>query len=137
MYEYYVQYVRLFYNLSPYHGGKYVVSAFDSFSEIKFISIKVSQDLFFVLLLAKTYIECLCSVYFFVASGGGFPPYPEILLYYTMILQCPRIIVVDAGFEPGTSAPEVWRATNEPPHLCIFTSQDRYAYLFVNDTVAV
>ena len=34
-----------------------------------------------------------------------------------MILQRIRIIVVDAGFEPGTSAPEVWRATNEPPHL--------------------
>ena len=132
MYEYYVQYVRLFYNFSPHHGGKYAVSAFDSFSEIRFISIKVSQDLFFVLLLAKLYIECL-----YVASGGGFPPFPEILLYYTMILQCPRIIVVEAGFEPGTSAPEVWRATNEPPHLCIFTSQDRYAYFFVNDTVAV
>ena len=25
--------------------------------------------------------------------------------------------MVDAGFEPGTSGPEVWRATNEPPHL--------------------
>ena len=28
-----------------------------------------------------------------------------------------RIIVGDAGFKPGTSAPEVWCATNEPPHL--------------------
>ena len=37
--------------------------------------------------------------------------YPEILQYYTMILQRPRIIVGDVGFEPGTSAPEVWRAT--------------------------
>ena len=54
---------------------------------------------------------------FFLASGGGSPLYPEILQYYTMILQRIRIIVVDAGFEPGTSAPEVWRATNEPPHL--------------------
>ena len=62
-------------------------------------------------------------------------PFPEeILKYYTMILQRPRIIVEDAGFEPGTSAPEVWRATfsyairycmafsynkisNEPPHF--------------------
>ena len=25
--------------------------------------------------------------------------------------------MVDAGFEPGTSASEVWHATNEPPHL--------------------
>ena len=30
--------------------------------------------------------------------------YPELLQYYTMILQHPRIIVGDAGFEPGTSA---------------------------------
>ena len=40
--------------------------------------------------------------------------YPEFLQYDTMILLRPRIIVGDAGFEPGT---EVWRATNEPPHL--------------------
>ena len=33
-----------------------------------------------------------------------------------MILQRIRIIVGDAGFEPGTSAPEVWCAKNEPPH---------------------
>ena len=55
-------------------------------------------------------------LYIFLASGGGSPLYPEILQYYTMILQRIRIIVVDAGFEPETSAPEVWRATNEPPH---------------------
>ena len=55
--------------------------------------------------------------YIFLAPGGGSPLYPEILQYNTMILQCIRIIVVDAGFEPRTSAPEVWRATNEPPHL--------------------
>ena len=48
-------------------------------------------------------------LYIFLASGGGFP------LYYTMILQRPRIIVGDSGFEPETSAPEVWGATNEPP----------------------
>ena len=30
----------------------------------------------------------------------------RFLQYYTMILQRPRIIVGDAGFEPGTSAPE-------------------------------
>ena len=49
-------------------------------------------------------------LYIFLASGGGSPLYPEFLQYYTMILQRPRIIVGDAGFEPGTSAPEVWRA---------------------------
>ena len=60
-------------------------------------------------------------IYFFLASGGGSPLYPEILRYYTMILQ--RISAsahcgtVDTGFEPGTSAWEVWRTTNEPPHL--------------------
>ena len=36
-----------------------------------------------------------------------------------MILQRIRIIVVDVEFEPGTSAVEVWRATNETPHPCI------------------
>ena len=45
--------------------------------------------------------------------------YPEFLQYYTMILQRPRIIVGDAGFEPRTTASEVWRATNETPHLLI------------------
>ena len=34
-----------------------------------------------------------------------------------MILQRPRIIVGDARFETGTSAPEVWRAANGPPDL--------------------
>ena len=53
-----------------------------------------------------------------MASEVGFPLYPEIFLhYYTMILQRIRIIVGDAGFEPGTSAPQVWCATYEPPHL--------------------
>ena len=50
---------------------------------------------------------------FFVYFFG--PLYPEIKQYNTMILQSIKIIAVDAGFEPGTSAPEVWRATNEPP----------------------
>ena len=52
-----------------------------------------------------------------MASGGGSPLYSEILQYCTMILQRIRITVVDAGFEPGTSATEVWLTTNEPPHL--------------------
>ena len=44
--------------------------------------------------------------------------HPEIFLhYYTMILQRIRVIVGDVGFEPGTFDPEVWCATNEPPHL--------------------
>ena len=34
-----------------------------------------------------------------------------------MILQRSSINVGNAGFEPGTSVSEVWRATNEPPHL--------------------
>ena len=38
-----------------------------------------------------------------------------------MILQRIGIIVGDAGFEPGTSAPDVWCATNEPPHLLYLT----------------
>ena len=44
-----------------------------------------------------------------------FPLYPEIFTVL-MILQRPRIIVGNAGFEPGSSSSEVWRATNEPPH---------------------
>ena len=40
-----------------------------------------------------------------MASGGGSPLYPEFLQYYTVI------IVGNAGYEPGTSASEVWRAT--------------------------
>ena len=35
--------------------------------------------------------------------GVGFPLCPEIfLIYFSMILQRIRIIVGDAGFEPGT-----------------------------------
>ena len=65
---------------------------------------------------------CLLSQYFFYISffclRGRFPSLPwDFLLYFTMILQRIRIIVVDAGFEPGTSAPEVWCAVNKPPHL--------------------
>ena len=33
-----------------------------------------------------------------------------------MILQRIRITVKDAGFEPETSAPQVWCATDEPSH---------------------
>ena len=58
-------------------------------------------------------VVCFRNLFLFLycfASSGGSPLYPEFLQYYTMILQRPRIIVGDARFEPGTSAPEVWRA---------------------------
>ena len=71
------------------------------------------------MLFNKEVLLSIFFVYIFLASGGGSPLYPEILQYYTMILQRIWIIVVDAGFEPGTSAPAVWRATNEPPYLLI------------------
>ena len=41
----------------------------------------------------------------------------NFLLYFIIILQCIRTIVIDARFEHGTSASEAWCATNEPPHL--------------------
>ena len=41
----------------------------------------------------------------------------EFLHFDTMIMQRSRIIKGDAGFEPGTSGPEVWWATNQPLHL--------------------
>ena len=39
----------------------------------------------------------------FFASGVGFPLYPEIYYFITIILQRIRIIVGEAGFESGTS----------------------------------
>ena len=63
----------------------------------------------------------ICISYFFkdlFFLSGRFPSlHWDFLHYFTMILQRIRIIVGDAGFEPGTSAPEVWCATNKPPHL--------------------
>ena len=41
--------------------------------------------------------------------GGMFPSLPWDFQHYY------RIIVGDAGLEPGTFAPEVWCAANEPP----------------------
>ena len=77
----------------------------------------IASSLFLTVLRIRIYyFVCFLFVCFF-ASGGGSPLYPEFLLYETMILQRSRIIEGDAGFEPGTSASEVWRATNEPPHL--------------------
>ena len=69
-------------------------------------------------MLNRYHLFLYSNTYFF-GLRWRFPSLPEILqyLYYTMILQRPRIIVGDAGFEPGTSAPEVWRTASEPPHL--------------------
>ena len=64
------------------------------------------------------FLSFVIFLYIFFASEVGFPICPEIfytLYFITMILQCIRIIVGDAGLEPGTSAKEVWCATNEPP----------------------
>ena len=61
--------------------------------------------------------EIIFFINLFFASWVGFPLFPEILYFITIILQRIRIIVGDAGFEPKTSAPEVWCATNEPPKL--------------------
>ena len=55
----------------------------------------------------------------FFVSGVGFPLYPEIFYFITMILQHSRIIVGDAGFKPGTSAPEVWATTSPQDNLTI------------------
>ena len=68
--------------------------------------------------IEKHYIQIRILNYydFFFFSGVSFILYPEIFYLITMILQRIRIIVGDAGFESGTSAPEVWCATNEPPH---------------------
>ena len=59
---------------------------------------------------------------------GGSPLLPEILQYYKMILQHPRIIVGDARFEPGTSAPEVWRAIPMSYHI----SMSQHIFKFLN-----
>ena len=56
-------------------------------------------------------------MWFFLPQVEVPPSTLRFLQYCSMILQRPRIIVGDAGFEPGTSVLEVWRATNEPPHL--------------------
>ena len=72
--------------------------------------------------------ECLSYTvrkFNFFASGGGSPLYPEILQYFTMIPRRPWIIVGGGGFEPGTSAPEVWRAnvvfTNKRSQAKVYT----------------
>ena len=42
------------------------------------------------------------------------------LHFYTMIIQCIRIIVGE--FKPQTSAAEVWCAANEPPHIIVINN---------------
>ena len=37
----------------------------------------------------------------------------------------------DVGFEPGTSAQEVWCATNEPPHLRLKSNLKAYLSVYV------
>ena len=70
------------------------------------------------------------SILFFVL-GVGFPLYPVIFHIITMFLQRIRIIVGDARFEPGTSAPEPWCATIEPPHL------HRHNFFFVAENINI
>ena len=60
-------------------------------------------------------VRCLQLLGIFFGSRVGSSLYPEI--FYTMILQRIRIIVGDAGFESGTSAPEVWCATTTSHHI--------------------
>ena len=50
----------------------------------------------------------------FFASWVSFLLYPEIV--YIITSASHKVIVENEGFKPGTSAPEVWRATNELPH---------------------
>ena len=55
---------------------------------------------------------------FFFCFRGRFSSLPcNFCTLFTMVLQHIRIIVGDAGFDPGTSALEVWRASNEPPQI--------------------
>ena len=50
-------------------------------------------------------------------TGLGATKY--MYLSHKMLLQRISNIVGDAGFELGTSASEVWCATNEPPHFLV------------------
>ena len=57
------------------------------------------------------YNHCFLDLFCLSCTCLSFPC--DFFLYCTMILQRPRIFVGDAGFEPRTSASEVWCATNE------------------------
>ena len=51
-------------------------------------------------------------------------------MYNKMNLQRPRTIEGDAGFEPGTSAPEVLCSTIDPPHFEVPAYLIEPPYLF-------
>ena len=55
-------------------------------------------------------VNFVIEIITFLASVGGLPPLKSLryFYYWIMILQRP-------GFEPRTSIPEDWCATNEPP----------------------
>ena len=55
-----------------------------------------------------------------------FQPQDQGSVSLTMIMQCIRNQDHGRKLEPGTSAPEVWFANNEPPHLPICL--DRYLF---------
>ena len=83
---------------------------------IIFLHVETGSQLSFPGLLIPRF---LFLTFFFCFRGRLLSLSGDFLLYFTMILQRMRIIVLDAGFEPGTYALEVWCATNEPPHLQI------------------
>ena len=92
---------------------------------IIFLHVETGSQLSFPGLLIPRFL----FLKFFFCFRGRLPSLSgDFLLYFTMILQRMRIIVLDAGFEPGTYALEVWCATNEPPHLQIIP---RFHY-FIN-----
>ena len=62
--------------------------------------------------------------FLFSLSGGLFLLYREILEYFTITLQCHRIIVRDVGFDPRTdewqsSALPICKLSVQSPHLII------------------
>ena len=71
----------------------------------------ISNDkIFSVLRIRHVFCETPYTIFFLrsFASGVGFPPLPcDFLHFYTPALILQRIIIMvgDAGFEPGTSAP--------------------------------
>ena len=70
----------------------------------------------------------------FFASGGGLSICPEILQYAQWLCLSSEFSTVrDAGFEPGTTASEVWSSTNEPPHpLTIYFSTIFWQQIYFN-----
>ena len=50
-----------------------------------------------------------------------------------MIPQRIRIFLGDAGYEPGTSASEVWCTTNEPPHLFLYVDNNQTKLIYCDN----